>query len=145
MDRPELLQGPATSCSHTAVWTLWCDKGVQPRSLTQPRAINHQGRNLCCYSSLGKTLALGWGILLGGHSNLSPPRPQVPQATEAPHSLVFPVVVPIVATDVLNPRQKVIQELEEKAQGVGSLRGCCLPLPTTLTPPAPGVTALNRV
>lgn len=55
------------------------------------------------------------------------------------------MVVPVVATDILNPRQKVIQELEERAQGVGSLQGCCLSLPTTLTPPAPGVTALNRV
>lgn len=69
VDRPELLQGPSTSCSHTAVCTLWCDKGVQPCSLThtQPRTTIHQGGNLCFYSSLGKTLALGWGILLGGH------------------------------------------------------------------------------
>jgi len=51
--------------------------------------------------------------------------------------------MPVVTTDILNPRQKVIQELEEKVQGVGSSQGCCPPSPHPDTHADTGVRALR--
>lgn len=71
----------------------------------------------------GEKSSTGLENLPGDDSNPSPSPPQVPRVTKPSHSLVLPVVMPVVTTDILDPRQKVIQELEEKVQGVGSSQG----------------------
>lgn len=103
-DGPELLQGLATSSSQRCCG--WRGEGVQPCSSahTQPKAIIHQGEHVWILQPGGKP-GTGLRNLL---RNPSPLPPRVPRVPKPPHSLVLPVVMPVVTTDILNPCQKVV-------------------------------------
>lgn len=84
----------------------WQSSAAPHLAHTQPSTVIH---TVNCESTL-------W--IASRQLNPVPISPTGP--TQPPSSLVFPVVMPVVTADILDPRQKVIQELQEKAQGTGS-------------------------